>query len=115
MIDFWRLMTRVLLNMPSQFGGKPSDVARMAFCLIEALVQNREFNYVLRSPWQRADLPAPLRAANLDGDQASADHGCRCHPADIFNADVLQADGHRSPRQYRPVRRAGRRPRTVDA
>jgi glycosyltransferase involved in cell wall biosynthesis len=59
-------MTRVLLNMPSQFGGKPSGVARMAFCLIEALVQNREFNYVLRSPWQRADLPAPLQAANLD-------------------------------------------------
>jgi glycosyltransferase involved in cell wall biosynthesis len=59
-------MTRVLLNMPSQFGGKPSGVARMAFCLIEALIQNREFNYVLRSPWERADLPAPLRTADLD-------------------------------------------------
>jgi glycosyltransferase involved in cell wall biosynthesis len=59
-------MTRVLLNMPSQFGGKPSGVARMGFCLIEALVRNPEFSYVLRSPWQRADLPQPLRTANLD-------------------------------------------------
>ena len=38
----------------------------MAFCLIESLVQNREFSYVLRSPWERADLPTPLRTADLD-------------------------------------------------
>ncbi|MCK1396149.1 glycosyltransferase family 1 protein [Bradyrhizobium sp. 1] len=59
-------MTRVLLNLPSQFGGKPSGVARMAFCLIEALIRNREFNYVLRSPWQPADLPDSLRTTNLE-------------------------------------------------
>jgi glycosyltransferase involved in cell wall biosynthesis len=59
-------MTRVLLNMPSQFGGKPSGVARMAFCLIESLIQNREFDYILRSPWERAALPPPLRTSDLD-------------------------------------------------
>jgi len=52
--------------MPSQFGGKPSGVARMAFCLIEALLKNPEFDYVLRSPWERRDLPTSLQASPLD-------------------------------------------------
>ncbi|MGY4615508.1 glycosyltransferase involved in cell wall biosynthesis [Bradyrhizobium sp. USDA 4472] len=59
-------MTRVLLNMPSQFGGKPSGVARMAFCLIEALLQNPEFDYVLRSPWDRSELPSSLIVSGLE-------------------------------------------------
>lgn len=58
-------MTRVLLNMPSQFGGKPSGVARMAFNLIECLLQNDEFDYVLRSPWSQAQLPQGLRSPRL--------------------------------------------------
>ncbi|WP_349631445.1 glycosyltransferase family 1 protein [Bradyrhizobium sp. BR 10289] len=52
--------------MPSQFGGKPSGVARMAFCLIEALLKNPKFDYVLRSPWERRDLPMSLQASPLD-------------------------------------------------
>jgi glycosyltransferase involved in cell wall biosynthesis len=59
-------MTRVLLNMPSQFGGKPSGVARVAFHLIEHLLQNSEFSYVLRSPWAKAELPKPLQTSRLD-------------------------------------------------
>lgn len=59
-------MTRVLLNMPSQFGGKPSGVARVAFCLIEQLIQNSEFDYVLRSPWAQADLPKFLITPRLE-------------------------------------------------
>lgn len=59
-------MTRVLINMPSQFGGKPSGVARMAFCLVEALLKNHEFEYVLRSPWDRSELPPSLIASSLE-------------------------------------------------
>ncbi len=59
-------MTRVLLNMPSQYAGKPSGVARMALCLIEALLQHREFDYVLRSPWDRSELPPSLMAGGLE-------------------------------------------------
>lgn len=59
-------MTRVLINMPSQFGGKPSGVARMAFCLVEALLKNHEFDYILRSPWDRSELPPSLIASNLE-------------------------------------------------
>jgi glycosyltransferase involved in cell wall biosynthesis len=59
-------MTRVLLNMPSQFGAKPSGVARVAFYLIEQLIQNSEFDYVLRSPWAKADLPKSLDTPRLD-------------------------------------------------
>jgi glycosyltransferase involved in cell wall biosynthesis len=59
-------MTRVLLNMPSQFAGRPSGVARMAFSLIEHLLHNPEFTYILRSPWTQADLPQPLITARLE-------------------------------------------------
>lgn len=59
-------MTRVLVNMPSQFGGKHSGVARVAFHLLERLVENPSFTYVLRSPWTRDQLPEPLRRSGLD-------------------------------------------------
>ena len=59
-------MTRVLLNLPSQFAGKYSGVARMAFCLIEHLLHNDEFTYVLRSPWTKAELPKPLNTLRLE-------------------------------------------------
>jgi glycosyltransferase involved in cell wall biosynthesis len=59
-------MTRVLLNMPSQFGGKPSGVARVAFYLIEQLIQSSEFDYVLRSPWTKAELPKALNTSRLE-------------------------------------------------
>ncbi|TXM87544.1 glycosyltransferase family 1 protein, partial [Methylobacterium sp. WL122] len=44
-------MKRILLNMPSQFGGKPSGVARVAFALVEELVRRPDLAVVLRSPW----------------------------------------------------------------
>lgn len=59
-------MTRVLVNMPSQFGGKHSGVARVAFHLLERLIGNPDFTYVLRSPWTRDQLPDPLRRSGLE-------------------------------------------------
>lgn len=59
-------MTRVLVNMPSQFGGKYSGVARVAFQLLERLVENPDFTYVLRSPWTRDQLPEALRRSGLE-------------------------------------------------
>lgn len=56
-------MKRILLNMPSQFGGKPSGVARVAFALIGELVRRPDVAVVLRSPWTRAELPAAWRDA----------------------------------------------------
>lgn len=59
-------MTRVLVNMPSQFGGKHSGVARVAFQLLERLMENPAFTYVLRSPWTREQLPERLRRSGLE-------------------------------------------------
>lgn len=59
-------MTRVLVNMPSQFGGKHSGVARVAFHLLERLIGNPDFTYVLRSPWTRDQLPERLRRSGLE-------------------------------------------------
>lgn len=59
-------MTRVLVNMPSQFGGKHSGVARVAFLLLERLLENPDFTYVLRSPWTRDQLPERLRRSRLE-------------------------------------------------
>jgi glycosyltransferase involved in cell wall biosynthesis len=56
---------RILLNMPSQFRRKPSGVARTAFCLIERLIESTSHDYILRSPWQREDLPEALRTSRL--------------------------------------------------
>lgn len=56
-------MKRILVNMPSQFGGKPSGVARVAFALIGELVRRPDIAVVLRSPWTRAELPAAIRDA----------------------------------------------------
>ena len=56
-------MKRILVNMPSQFGGKPSGVARVAFALIRELAARGDIAVVLRSPWTRAQLPAAIRDA----------------------------------------------------
>ncbi|WP_375455231.1 glycosyltransferase family 4 protein [uncultured Methylobacterium sp.] len=56
-------MKRVLVNMPSQFGGKPSGVARVAFGLIGALAARPGLTVVLRSPWSREQLPAAFGEA----------------------------------------------------
>lgn len=48
--------------MPSQFAGRPSGVARTAFELLDRLIDNNTFDYTLRSPWTREQLPSPLRA-----------------------------------------------------
>ncbi|SDO31600.1 Glycosyltransferase involved in cell wall bisynthesis [Methylobacterium phyllostachyos] len=54
-------MPRVLVNMPSQFGGRPSGVARVAFRVIAGLVERGTFAVVLRSPWTRDQLPPAIR------------------------------------------------------
>ena len=56
-------MKRILLNMPSQFGGKPSGVARVAFALVGELVRRPDVAVVLRSPWTRDQLPEAIRDA----------------------------------------------------
>jgi glycosyltransferase involved in cell wall biosynthesis len=52
---------RILLNMPSQFGGKHSGVARVAFSLLEHLLEVTDHDYVLRSGWERKQLPPALQ------------------------------------------------------
>ena len=54
-------MPRVLVNMPTQFGGRPSGVALVAFRVIAELVERGTFAVVLRSPWTRDQLPAGIR------------------------------------------------------
>jgi glycosyltransferase involved in cell wall biosynthesis len=58
-------MPRILFNMPSQFAGRYSGVARIAFELLDRLIDNGNFDYSLRSPWAREQLPASLRAKPL--------------------------------------------------
>jgi glycosyltransferase involved in cell wall biosynthesis len=58
-------MQRILFNMPSQYAGRPSGVARMALELLDNLVGKGEFLYTLRSPWSRDQLPESLRAKQL--------------------------------------------------
>ncbi|WJR81409.1 glycosyltransferase family 1 protein [Bradyrhizobium sp. NP1] len=59
-------MTRVLFNMPSQYAGRPSGVARMALELLSSLIGKNDYQYVLRSPWSHEHLPACLKAKPLD-------------------------------------------------
>ncbi|MCJ2072363.1 glycosyltransferase family 4 protein [Methylobacterium sp. J-030] len=54
-------MPRVLVNMPSQFGGRPSGVALVAFRVIAGLLDRGAFAVVLRSPWTREQLPPAIR------------------------------------------------------
>lgn len=54
-------MPRVLVNMPSQFAGRPSGVALVAFRVIAGLLARGTFAVVLRSPWTREQLPASIR------------------------------------------------------
>jgi glycosyltransferase involved in cell wall biosynthesis len=54
-------MTRVLVNMPSQHGGRPSGVALVAFRVIAGLLDRGNVSVVLRSPWTRAQLPETIR------------------------------------------------------
>ncbi|UXT52562.1 glycosyltransferase family 4 protein [Agrobacterium tumefaciens] len=56
---------RILVNMPSQYGGKPSGVARVTFSLLERLLEQTRDDYILRSPWTRAQLPENLRDNRL--------------------------------------------------
>ena len=56
---------RILVNMPSQYGGKPSGVARVTFSLLERLLDQTRDDYILRSPWTRAQLPENLRESRL--------------------------------------------------
>jgi glycosyltransferase involved in cell wall biosynthesis len=51
--------------MPSQFGGKQSGVARVAFSLLDQLLDVTEHDYVLRSGWEQADLPPRLQNARI--------------------------------------------------
>ncbi|MCJ2066851.1 glycosyltransferase family 4 protein [Methylobacterium sp. J-088] len=54
-------MPRVLVNMPTQFGGRPSGVALVAFRVIAGLLDRGAFAVVLRSPWTRDQLPLEIR------------------------------------------------------
>jgi glycosyltransferase involved in cell wall biosynthesis len=54
-------MPRVLVNMPTQFGGRPSGVALVAFRVIAGLLDRGAFAVVLRSPWTRDQLPLAIR------------------------------------------------------
>lgn len=45
-----RARMRILINMPSQYGGKASGVARVTFSLLERLLEQTTDDYVLRSP-----------------------------------------------------------------
>jgi len=59
-------MPRILFNMPSQFAGRPSGVARVAFELLHQLIGEGDFKYVLRSPWSLDQLPAFLHRKPLE-------------------------------------------------
>jgi glycosyltransferase involved in cell wall biosynthesis len=59
-------MPKILFNLPSQFAGRPSGVARVAFELLARLIGRGNFEYALRSPWKRDQLPESLRAKALD-------------------------------------------------
>ncbi|PZP53963.1 MAG: glycosyltransferase family 1 protein [Agrobacterium fabrum] len=94
---------RILVNMPSQYGGKASGVARVTFSLLERLLEQTADDYVLRSPWTRAQLPASLRDSRLELIETTRPHImvldvvrqaatlpalCRRHGIDVlFNAD----------------------------
>lgn len=57
---------RILVNMTSQYGGKPSGVARVAFSLLARLLEQTPHDYVLRSPWTRGQLPETLQNSRLE-------------------------------------------------
>jgi glycosyltransferase involved in cell wall biosynthesis len=58
-------MPRILFNMPSQYAGRPSGVARMALELLTNLIGEGGYDYVLRSPWSREHLPELLQTKPL--------------------------------------------------
>ena len=62
---------RILINMPSQFAAKHSGVSRMAFCLLEHLLDQTDHDFVLRSPWSYAQLPTELQHKRLSVIQVS--------------------------------------------
>jgi glycosyltransferase involved in cell wall biosynthesis len=59
-------MPRILFNMPSQVADRHSGVARVAFELLQQLIGNGDFEYVLRSPWSLEQLPAALRERPIE-------------------------------------------------
>jgi glycosyltransferase involved in cell wall biosynthesis len=59
-------MPRILFNMPSQFVGRPSGVARVAFELLRRLIGKGDFEYILRSPWSAKQLPSFLQDRPLE-------------------------------------------------
>ncbi len=58
-------MPRILFNMPSQFAGRPSGVARVVFELLNKLIARGDFEYILRSPWSTEQLPLFLQEKPL--------------------------------------------------
>lgn len=57
---------RVLINMTSQIGGKPTGVSRGTFCLLREWVKTPDMEFVLRSAWSRDELPRDLRDSALE-------------------------------------------------
>lgn len=55
-----------MFNMPSQHGGIPSGVPRMAFMLLQALLVETDWRFTLRSPWTRDQLPEALQKSRLE-------------------------------------------------
>jgi glycosyltransferase involved in cell wall biosynthesis len=58
-------MRRILFNMPSQYPGVQSGVARVTFKLIAHIIENSDFDVFLRSPWERSQLPEALARSRL--------------------------------------------------
>lgn len=57
---------RVLINMPSQYAGRPSGVAKVIFSLAEQWAKDSENSYLLLSPWTKDDLPPALQNSRLE-------------------------------------------------
>jgi glycosyltransferase involved in cell wall biosynthesis len=57
---------KVLFNLPSQHAGRPSGVSIFAFQLLNNLLGKSDFEYVLRSPWKREQLPEQLREKKFE-------------------------------------------------
>lgn len=97
---------RILVNMPSQYSGKASGVARVTFSLLERLLEQTGDDYILRSPWTREQLPESLRDSRLElmetprprimvfdvlRQAAMLPALCRRHGIDVlFNVDHLE-------------------------
>ena len=59
-------MRRILFNMPSQYPGVQSGVARVTFNLIAQIIEDSDLEVFLRSPWERSQLPDVLANSRLE-------------------------------------------------